>query len=162
VNVDDLMKAVNESYAKNANVKIVFGEPIEKEGITVVPVAKVAGKVGEGNSFHIRIGSPNYKGKENSPPSENEQTEEKKIEKGGYGIETKLTPMGFIEIKNGKAEFKPILDISRLAMMGICFAGFSVFLMTRMITRVTRILSKPKCKCDGKCDCKEKECTDQK
>jgi uncharacterized spore protein YtfJ len=144
------MKAVNESYEKNANVKIVFGEATEKEGVTVIPVAKVCAKVGEGNTFNISIGSPINNAK--VPKDEALEMAEKKIEKAGYGIDAKLTPIGFIEIKDGKAEFKPIIDVTRIATMGICYAAFFVFMVTRMITKIARIQGK-KCKCD----CKDKE-----
>jgi len=160
--LDKLMKVVNESYEKNANVKIVFGDPVTKEGITIIPIAKLSAKAGEGNSFNIRFNSPEYaqKIKKEDPTAE---PIEKKIEKMGYGIDSKITPMGYIEIKGGKAEFKPILDLNRIIMMGICFVGFSVFMGTRMFTQVARIYSKSQHKCDGKDkEGKESCCCDSK
>lgn len=165
MDLEKVMNKINESYTSNVNVKIVFGDPIEKDGITIIPVAKVQAKVGEGNTFQIRIGSPEYKERNQKEEEEKDgssETEEKKIEKAGYGIDAKLTPLGYIEIKNGKADFKPILDLSRIAMMGICFAGFSVFLMTRMMSRIAHSLLKNQRK--DSCNCHEKEgcCSSEK
>lgn len=158
MNVEDLMKSVNESYEKNANVKLVFGEAITKEGITVIPVAKISAKVGEGTSLHINIGSPVNNAKEQK--EEGIEQAQKKIEKAGYGIQAKLSPVGYIEIKNGKAEYKPIIDVTRIATMGICYAAFFVFTMSRMITKIAKFQLHKKCNCDckkekseGKSDC---------
>jgi uncharacterized spore protein YtfJ len=165
MNVDELMKVVNESYAKNVNTKFVFGEPIEKEGVVVIPVAKVSAKVGESNTFNIKIGMPSTHEKvpKEVASKDPDETLEKKIEKLGYGIDAKMSPMGYIEIKDGAATYHPIIDINRMGMAGICFAGISVFLFTRMITRVAKICCKSKDKC--KCDCKEDQegcCQDKK
>jgi len=144
MNVDDLMQKVNESYAKNVNTKFVFGEPIEKEGVVIIPVAKVSAKVGENNTFNIKVGMPSTHEKSPKDPGSKDpdETTEKKIEKLGYGIDAKMSPMGYIEIKDGAATYHPIIDINRMGMAGICFAGFAVLLMTRMVTRVAKIVSK--------------------
>lgn len=150
MNVEYLMQKVNESYAKNINSKLVFGEPIEKDGITIISVAKVNAKVGEGTTLNFKIGSPSYneKGPKDLASKVPEETTEKKIEKLGYGIDAKMNPLGYIEIKHGTATYHPIIDINRMGMAGICFAGIAVFLLTRMITKVAKICTKNKCNCD--------------
>lgn len=146
--VEELIKQVNETYEKNINNKVVFGEATEKEGVTIIPVSKVIAKVGQGQTFNIRIGNNEWKntGKETDKESENnndiKEEIEKKIEKVGYGIDARMTPIGFIEIKDGKATFKPVIDIVKLATMGICYAAFFVFMFTRMITRIAKLQSK--------------------
>ena len=140
MNVDELIKKVNETYEKNVNTKLVFGDSIEKNGITVIPVSKVVAKVGQGHTFNINI-SNNDKKKTETENKTNEAIE-KNIEKAGYGIDAKMTPMGYIEIKEGAATYHPILDITRMGMAGICFAGVSVFLFTRMVTRIAKLYCK--------------------
>jgi uncharacterized spore protein YtfJ len=133
-------------------------ESVTKEGVTVIPVAKVSAKVGESSTFNISIGSPINNAKE--PKEEALDQAQKKIEKAGYGVQAKLTPIGYIEIKNNKAEFKPIIDVTRIATMGICYAAFFVFTVSRMITKIAKFQQHKKCNCDckkekpeGKSDC---------
>ena len=44
----EILQSLTERFAATANVKQVFGEPIETQGKTIVPVARVAYHVGAG------------------------------------------------------------------------------------------------------------------
>lgn len=70
----------------NANAKQVYGEPVERDGTTIIPVAKVQWGFGGGG-----IGR--------GP-----------TERGGGGGGARAYPTGFIELRDGKAEFRPISD----------------------------------------------------
>ena len=48
MNAKDLLEKIGESLGSAATVKSVFGEPIQMEGKTVVPVAKIAYGFGAG------------------------------------------------------------------------------------------------------------------
>lgn len=69
-----------------ANAKYIYGEPVERGGITVITVAKAVYGFGGGSG---KNGTENGSG-------------------GGGGAV--VTPVGYIEIKNGKTRFRPTRD----------------------------------------------------
>ena len=81
-------------------VKRVFGEPIEKNGLTVIPVAKVAGGGGGGGS------SAEGDGDSGSPAGWG----------GGYGVGS--TPAGVYVIKGDTVTWQPALDLNRVILGG--------------------------------------------
>jgi uncharacterized spore protein YtfJ len=77
-----------------ANARAVFGDPVDREGITVIPVAKVrwgfgggAGSGGKGAAGGAETG-----------------------EGAGGGGGAVATPLGFIEVRDGEAIFRRIKD----------------------------------------------------
>lgn len=78
------MKIYTQRWLDNINIaEIVFGHPIEKEGITLLPVAKLKGGFGFGLSSNSSQG-----------------------EGGGGGVS--VTPIGYIEIRDGVSHYKKI------------------------------------------------------
>ncbi len=74
----------------------VFGKPIEREGVTVIPVARMIWAFGGGGGVNQ---NPNQEGQ------------------GGAGLVT-AQPVGFIEIRQGKAIYHPIFNlVSLLGLM---------------------------------------------
>jgi hypothetical protein len=92
----DRLQALAAKIGADAGAKAVFAKPVEREGVTVIPVARVrwgfGGGFGEGNGSS---GSPSGSG-------------------GGGGVQA--SPMGFIEIHDGTAEYKSVRDPMRLAI----------------------------------------------
>ena len=84
--MSDLVERLAQQVQVNANAKQVYGEPVERDGTTIIPVAKVQWGFGGGG-----IGR--------GP-----------VERGGGGGGARAYPTGFIELRNGKAEFRPIQD----------------------------------------------------
>ncbi len=77
-----------------ANAKYIYAEPVERDGVTVIPVAKAM--------YGFGGGSGKKEGEEGSG--------------GGGGM--KVTPVGYIEIKDGKTHFRPTRDwIAMLPMI---------------------------------------------
>ena len=68
-----------------ANAKYIYGEPVERDGVTIITVAKAV--YGFGGS-----------GKKNAEDA------------SGGGGGAVVTPVGYIEIKKGKARFRPTRD----------------------------------------------------
>ena len=96
------------NHARDAmTVKRVFGDPYEKDGVTVIPVANVMGGAGGGggSSAGVTSGSGDTAVADGAPES-------------GYGIGYGLraTPAGVYVIKDGGVEWKPALDANRLAL----------------------------------------------
>jgi hypothetical protein len=67
-------------------VSAVFGEPIERDGVTVIPVARVS------LGFGVGAGT--------------RQRESQIGDGGGGGGGAAAVPLGYIEIKDGTAQFK--------------------------------------------------------
>lgn len=85
-----LLERLAEKLGGKATVSAVYGEPITGDGVTVVPVARV--------SFGFGGGTGHGSGAARSG------------EGGGGGGGVDARPLGYIEIKDGTAVYKPIRD----------------------------------------------------
>jgi uncharacterized spore protein YtfJ len=92
-------------------VKRVFGEPIERNGITLVPVAAVRGGGGGG-------GGQDQGGNVGSG--------------GGFGISAR--PVGAYQIKGDEVTWLPAVDTSRIVVLGQV-VGLVALLVLRSIVR---------------------------
>ncbi|WP_209440581.1 spore germination protein GerW family protein [Streptomyces mutabilis] len=86
-----LLERLAQRLGSSASVSTVFGTPVEANGVTVVPVARVAFGFGGGAG--------------------REKDAAKHGEGGGGGGGASATPIGFIEVRDGVATYKPIRDI---------------------------------------------------
>jgi uncharacterized spore protein YtfJ len=84
-NVDELLHGARDAIT----VKRVYGDPIENEGITVVPAAVVRGGGGGGGDAEHNGGA-------------------------GFGVQAR--PVGAWVIRDGEATWKPALDLNRLVL----------------------------------------------
>lgn len=90
----------------HADARQVYGEPVERDGTTIIPIARVQWGFGGGT-----MGQGVH-------------------ERGGGGGGVRATPAGFIEIKNGNAEYRPYRDARAIgAFAGIALACFAIGLM---------------------------------
>ena len=94
-NIDEMFEGTRDAIS----VKRVYGDPIETEGVTVVPVAKVGGGGGGGGDNENNGG-------------------------GGFGIGAK--PVGVYVIKDGDVSWQPAVDVNRIIafafVLGLAFA----------------------------------------
>jgi uncharacterized spore protein YtfJ len=84
-------------------VKRVFGDPIERDGVTIVPVARVRGGGGGGEG----TGPAAAEGEKGQAPGG---------WGGGWGAQA--TPAGVFVIKGGDVAWQPAVDVNRLAIGG--------------------------------------------
>jgi uncharacterized spore protein YtfJ len=98
-----------------ATVRRVFGEPIERDGVTVIPVARVAG--GAGGGMGQGTGSEANSGSGSG---------------AGYGMGA--APVGVYVIKDGQVTFQPALDLNRV-ILGGQIAAVVLALVARSIVR---------------------------
>jgi uncharacterized spore protein YtfJ len=90
--VDRMIERLAERMGSRADAATVFGTPVERAGVTVIPVARVRYMIGGGGgSGHGQDGQGEGEG-------------------GGGGGGLSATPMGYIEVAGGEAIFKRILD----------------------------------------------------
>ena len=103
----DVHEVLNQ--ARDAmTVKRVFGDPYEKDGVTVIPVANVMGGAGAGGGTGVgaKIESASGKAAEDGAGDSGYGM--------GYGL--RATPAGVYVIKGGEVEWKPALDVNRLTL----------------------------------------------
>jgi uncharacterized spore protein YtfJ len=86
--VDELLQRIGETVGDKANAATVFGQPVEREGITVIPVAKA--RFGFGGGGGGTEGATDVEGGGG----------------GGGGGGAMVSPVGYIEVRAGSAEFK--------------------------------------------------------
>jgi uncharacterized spore protein YtfJ len=116
--LDDLQKRFSDIQTK-AGAKAVFGDPIELDGRKVIPVASVAYGFGIG-------GGMGPKKDEGEAPG------------GGGGGGVRVQPIAVIEVVDGKVRVQPIVNVTRLALMAMCVAAWSVFWVTRTVRVIAR------------------------
>ncbi len=97
-----------ESLGGTASAKAVFGEPIERDGVTVVPVARVRYGVGGGGG---------------RGPGRRKKDEARDGEQVGYGHGggVQAAPIGYIELSGGKASYRRIADPARPMAIALLF-----------------------------------------
>lgn len=103
MNVQEIIQTISDRVGSSANVKTIYGDPYDKDGKTIIPVAKVA--YGFGSGF-----GKGFKDKEGEGG-----------EGGGGGGAVMTRPVGFIEITSENSHFVPINAMPKL--VGIGFAA---------------------------------------
>jgi uncharacterized spore protein YtfJ len=108
------MEKMAEKFGAQARSATVYSEPIKSDGVTVVPVAKVRWGFGGGGG--------SKEGKEHGSG-------------GGGGM--RVTPVGYIELKDGHSEFKPIRDAASFVPI-ILAGGAAGFFLLRALRKLIR------------------------
>ena len=101
---DERFGKLLKSVGGAASAKAVFGQPVEKDGTTIVPVARVRFGVGGGGGR-----GPGSK-KESKKAGENGNADQVGYGQGG-GVQA--GPLGYIELSGGKATYTRIADPAR-------------------------------------------------
>jgi uncharacterized spore protein YtfJ len=87
MNVDEMLTGVRDSM----RAQVVYGEPIERNGLLVIPAAKVRGGGGGGSDTENNGG-------------------------GGFGLAAK--PAGAWIIRGEKVSWEPAVDVNRIVLGG--------------------------------------------
>ena len=114
MNATDVLQRLGETLGSAATVKSVFGDPIQANGKTVVPVAKVA--YGFGGGFGA--------GKHGKKPDQ-------QGEGGGGGGGVRAVPAGVLEITEDSTRFIPFTDLRLLALAFAAGAAFGAVILAR-------------------------------
>ena len=91
MDVDETLKGTYDAM----NVRRVYGDPIERDGVTVIPAAAIRGGLGHGGG-HDANGN----------------------EGGGGGGGVSARPVGVYRIEGGKVTWQPAVDVTRIAVLG--------------------------------------------
>jgi uncharacterized spore protein YtfJ len=114
-----LVESLAETMGTKAHVQTIYGSPIERDGLTIIPVGKIRYGLGGASGY------------------------QKKIREGsGGGGGMVITPVGYIETKKGKSKFKRIhYPAAIFQIMGGLV--FSVWIILREI-RMNKVSLVPK------------------
>ena len=110
-----LLQSLKESILSQANVKAVYGDPIEAQGKTVIPVAKIIYGYGAGAGTG-GMGDTRARG-----------------EGGGGGGAARAIPIGVVEISGQQTRFVPITDRKKLT--GAVMTGLMLGMFIRWLRR---------------------------
>lgn len=89
-----------QGHREAVNVRRIYGGPVERDGVTVVPAAAVFGGTGGGGDGEGNGG-------------------------GGFGLIGR--PVGAWVIRDGQASWKPAIDVGRLVLIGVVLGVVLVF-----------------------------------
>jgi uncharacterized spore protein YtfJ len=87
--VNELLERIGQTVGQRAQAGTIFGEAVEREGVTVIPVAKARFGFGGGGGSGSRGGDDQGSG-------------------GGGGGGVVVTPIGYIEMRDQDSRFKRI------------------------------------------------------
>ncbi len=116
--VDELIAKAKDSL----DVKMVYAEPYERDGVTVIAAASVAGGGGGGTGHDA-------KGQEG--------------EGGGFGLTAK--PAGAYILKDGKVRWEPAVDVNRV----LATVGGVVVAALYVAARIAKIHAKTAMRADS-------------
>jgi len=105
-----VLEQLNRKMESTADAALAFAPPQQYGGLTIIPVGKVRARFGSG------FGAGRPKGQERM--------------QGGVGVEGTLsvTPVGYIEVREGRARFRPIFTPDAIVKMQV--VGGLLALMT--------------------------------
>jgi len=117
--VDAIIDQARESLGS----KQIFGEPFEKNGVTIIPAARVMGGAGGGGEGANIEGPGTETGKQTGTGV-------------GYGMIG--SPAGAYVIKGDKVQWLPAIDVNRL-MLGFQVALVVFFLVVRSVAKTRAV-----------------------
>jgi uncharacterized spore protein YtfJ len=116
---ENMLERLANRIGGRVRVKTIFGDPVEKDGVTVIPVARARWGVGGGSNAGGNT-------REN-------QTDEGSGAGGGRGVT--VSPAGYVEVRDGRARFHPIYDPANVAQI-IVASGIVAVLVLRAVRRL--------------------------
>ena len=112
----DLLDKIHQ-VKEAISVRRAFGEPYEKDGVTVIPAARVSGGAGGGGG--------------EAPDGEGSGTGT------GFGISAK--PFGVFVIADGDVTWRPAIDVNRVILGGQLVAIAALLVLRAAVkARITR------------------------
>jgi uncharacterized spore protein YtfJ len=117
---DELLATLADRIGARFNASTVFGTPVERDGVTVVPVAAARFGLGAGSG---------------SDPSKGQNGE-------GGGGGGGVTPVGYIELKGGRSRYVPVVHPARMLAL-VCCTVLAALLIMRPATNRQRRKSLP-------------------
>jgi len=111
---NELLERIGDTVGRKADAATIFGEPVQRQGVTVIPVAKARFGFGGGGGSGTREGQAGGVGSG-----------------GGGGGGVAVAPIGYIEVHDERAQFKRIRNPSDV--LALVAAGSLVALTIRRL-----------------------------
>lgn len=105
--MDKGIESILKGHRDAVTVKRIYGEPYEKNGVTIIPAARVMGGGGGGEGT--------------SPDNGNEGSG------SGFGLAGK--PVGAYVIKDNEVTWIPAVDVNRIIFGALAFAAVALFVV---------------------------------
>ncbi|HET9496868.1 MAG TPA: spore germination protein GerW family protein [Candidatus Limnocylindria bacterium] len=102
MNVDEMIQGAQNALA----VSRVYGEPIQKNGVTLIPTAEVLGGGGGGSD---------------------------QANNGGGGFGVRARPVGVWVIRGEQVEWEPAMDATKMALRGMLVAIVFLFVVRSVV-----------------------------
>jgi uncharacterized spore protein YtfJ len=84
-----LLERLGQQLSTSATAQTIYGQPVERDGVTIIPVARAYYGFGGGGGGGT-------------------EANEKSGSGAGAGAGVALTPVGYIELREGRSRFRPI------------------------------------------------------
>jgi uncharacterized spore protein YtfJ len=121
----DAFQDTMEEFLAAADVRVVYGEPIQHEDTIIIPTAEVLCALGFG------LGSGGATNTEENPDNPSMG----KGSGGGGGGRILSRPVAVVIASPEGVRVEPVLDITKIALAGLTAMGFMVGMMFRMSRR---------------------------
>ncbi|MEZ0481217.1 GerW family sporulation protein [Planococcus sp. SSTMD024] len=141
------VRPIFEKFSTARDVSLVYGDPIEMQGRTIIPVARIRYSVGAGAG-----GGYEREDKDAESPGFEE------FEGGhgeGAGGSFSVKPVGIYDVTAEKTVYRPIVPIELLVMLPLMMTGLG-FLMAASQDKGKRIKQKNRMHAGKRCDKKGK------
>jgi uncharacterized spore protein YtfJ len=121
----DRFQDTMEEFLAAADVRVVYGEPIQHDDTTIIPTAEVLCGLGFG------VGSGSGTDTEHNPdkPSIGQGSG------GGGGGRILSRPVAVVVASPEGVRVEPVVDITKIALAGLTAMGFMVGMMFRMSSK---------------------------
>jgi uncharacterized spore protein YtfJ len=100
-----------DRFADAATVRRAFGESVERDGVVVIPVARVLGGGGGGE------GGQDPEGQQGA----------------GGGFAMRVTPAGVFVLRDGKVSWQPAVDVNRIVAGGQVVAVIALLVLRSLL-----------------------------
>jgi uncharacterized spore protein YtfJ len=117
--LEDIFKAIEDMRDK-ASVNAVFGEPVELDERTIIPVADI--KYGFGLGY-----GEGPAGSTEDTPAETSDEGAFSSQGGGVGGGIAARPVAVVEVSEQGVRIKPVMDESRITLAGIFTGAWFIF-----------------------------------
>lgn len=118
---------VLDRVARTARPDVVFGQPIERDGVTLIPCCEVALGMGMGGGS----GTNPTPARRDMP---GDQTTSGSGEGIGAGGGARGRPVAVVVITQGTVRVEPVVDVTKVALAALTTAGFMAFWVARLIS----------------------------
>jgi len=126
--IDEIVHRVG-NIGEDVGASVCFGTPVERDGHTLIPVARVSFGFGMG----FGRGTNTERGENGAKPDESNEGEG-----GGGGGGGSSTPVAVIDITADDVKIEPITDSTRIALSGIALSGWIAFWFLWTVRTIAR------------------------